>query len=879
MIKMQTNMKRIKYLLLGAALVIGFGCTNVFDDYTPGSPDDADNYGVYFPAQATTTSLELEPGNNTDATYKVRRKRTDGAITVPVRIEVWTLVTDAETNKSEYVAVENQRIFSVSPISFNDGERDTEFKIEFPRAELGVEYKATLTIDDPAYVSTYNGNDTSLTISVMRASWNHLGTGYWRDDILSSIYVSVPNAYAEMPVEIYEREDQPGIYRMKVFNKAYVYALFDGMPYESDESNMTIVNASDPEKVWLPLQNTGLSLASDHGNVIIASNVDKIFSMDASDSQYGTLNEGIITFPVHGMLARLTGIDGDNEWRSVNSGGMLRLRLPGSRLYDYSFEMERRDSSDGAIGFDLTYAEDVALLKYGVVEGRLDESQASLTAQSFDTGEIEYNGQFTTEKTRLTLNPAATGIYTLICCSYDKNGQMQDYRYQSFGYVARGEERPVVATFGLELTNEQAALGYDKTNSLKFYLFGSDIYSVRYALRRNDKTGKDMSDEDIVEQYGYTMSSQELEKVNNSGYGYLFTGLNGNCEYTLYLQVDNGYTSRIFKEKVKTEGKYNPLLDGWSYNDFRNVNIPLYKNTVLSTNYNLYGFDLLDAGGRMKFLGEVKIFDEDDSYADDIINIRGMMSDIMIDDGKGEDEHHRRHLVPATDKMLPAAYDLYSEYGAAKYGIFAIGCMDMNYQNNGSQYEEPIYLVYYAEETLAGYVGNGAYTLYGMTAGEVADGCLAITPNYGFANMNVTYRFMGFLGQKSTFALYMNLILVDKSKDLGLPENAPLLSDIMNMTYESEENNGSGSMPWSVPSNYVEFGPDITPYTRSIMYLMSAHNRNIFVYPGRPAQPASVKRALVDAVAGEKEDTGTGAEMPARPMSLKGGNKVIRLNN
>lgn len=844
--------RRLKCLLLGAVLLAGFGCTNTFDDYTPGPGEKADNYGVYFPPQATGTTLELEPESSTDVTYRVHRTRTDGEITVPCRIEA-----------------SEENIFIVSPIRFADGQRETDVHIQFPRAQLGVEYTLTISIDDPAYAATYGGNSTSLTLSVVRAGWKLIGQGRWRDDIISSIYISVPSANAEVPVDIYEREDQPGMYRIKVFNQDYVKALFDGsIAYAADANNRTIIDATDPSKVWIPMQDTGLTLASEQGSIIIASNVDKIFSMDEAESQYGTLDEnGVITFPIHGVIARLTGVDAEDEWRSVNSSGMLRIMLPGARLYDYSLALERNDQSDGRIGVDITSGQDVKNIKYALLEGRMDEGQVSLAAQSLDAGEMDFDGELSPAENHLALKPEATGLYTLICCTYNEAGQMQDYKWLSFGYIAEGEDIPVVLTFGLEQTNEQAGQGYDKSNSVKFYAYGEDIQSLRYALRRDDRTPQTLADAEIIDKYGIRMSSSELASINAGAYRTLFTGLNGERTYTLYIEADNGYHSQIFKQSVTTEGPYNPLLDGWSWNDFRPVNPSLYKNTILTTTYNLYGFDLLDTSGRMKFLGEVNVFDEDDGHSyDDLLNIRGIMSSIEIDDGMGEDEFHKRHLIPATDKMLPGGYDLYSVYQSPKYGLFGIGSGAMEYQNNGTHYDESIYMIYYAEETLSGYIGNTVYgNLYGMVAGEVADGCLAITPNPGYAAESMTCRFMGFVGQKSTFALYLNLVLVDKSTDIGLPKNPPTINEALNQTYESED--GESTTPWSQPLNFVEVDSNIIPYTQSIRECLQLHNRNIYAYPSVPALPEKIKKARADVE--QSSGSASNGETPADRMTLR----------
>lgn len=817
---------------MAAALLLAVsGCLKTFNEYTPGQPENPDNYGVYFPLQTTGTTLELEPESSTDVTYRVRRTRTDGAITVPCRLDA-----------------SEQNIFIVSPIRFADGESETEVTIQFPRAQLGVEYSLTITIEDPAYAATYGSNSTALSFTVVRAGWKSIGKGKWRDDIISSIYMSVPNAHAEVEVDINEREDQPGMYRIKVFNQDYVKSLFDGAIAQSaDPNNRTIIDATDPEKVWIPLQDTGLMLASEQGNIIIASNVSANFSMDEAESQYGTLDEnGVITFPIHGLIARLTGVDAENEWRSVNSSGMLRIMLPGARLYDYSLELQRNDDADGRIGVDITAGTDVSQIKYALMEGRLDAGQVSLAAQSLDAGELPFDGSVSPSQSHLSLTPAATGLYTLICCTYSEAGKMQDYRSLSFGYLADGEDVPVVLTFGCEQTNEQAGLGYDKTNSVKFYAYGEDIRSLRYALRRDDKTSADMTDDEILDKYGTDMSAADLASVNSGAFRTLFTGLNGDRSYTLYVRADNGFRTRTYKEGFKTEGKFNPLLDGWSWNDFRSVDPSLYRNTVLTTTYNLYGFDLLDASGQMKFLGEVSVFDEDDGYGyDDVLNIRGIMSSLMIDDGRGEDEFHHRHLIPADQKMLPGAYDLYSIYNSPRYGLFTIGSGALDYQDNGTYYNEKIYMVYYAEETLSGYAGNTSYgPLYGMVAGEVADGCLAITPNPGYADQSMTCRFMGFVGQKSTLALYVNLILVDKNKDLGLPKNPPVLNEVLNQTYESEDR--GSSTPWSRPAeNFVPFDSNIAPYVDKIRSCMERNNRNIYACPSIPALPETVRKAEV----------------------------------
>ena len=75
-------------------------------NYTQGTAENPDCYGVYFPKkQATRIDLEFEPGTQTEATYTVKRRNTVDPIVVPVVVK---------SNVED--------IFVVEPIAFDAGE-------------------------------------------------------------------------------------------------------------------------------------------------------------------------------------------------------------------------------------------------------------------------------------------------------------------------------------------------------------------------------------------------------------------------------------------------------------------------------------------------------------------------------------------------------------------------------------------------------------------------------------------------------------------------------------------------------------------------------------------------------------------------------------
>lgn len=289
-------MKTIKYILY--ALTATFVLASCSDDikYTPGEGEDTDCYGVYFPSQENAGDQELDPAEPTTLTFTAMRKNYNDAITVPVE-----------------VSSTQDGLFTVSEIKFEAGQEATTFSVDFPGAEVGKTYNCSIVVKDKKYALLYGEYSNGLDFSVTRVQWdlvkgpNGETKGTWRDDFFTAIMGSnikengVPNA--EKEVEIYERADMKGYYRIKdIYDEAYM-AKIVGVRYSNVPSvpTYTIIDARDPEKVWFPVQPTGFEINDvgyeDNGAFVIVSFCQENYPGMASATMYGTLENGVLTFP------------------------------------------------------------------------------------------------------------------------------------------------------------------------------------------------------------------------------------------------------------------------------------------------------------------------------------------------------------------------------------------------------------------------------------------------------------------------------------------------------------------------------------------------------------------------------------------------------
>ena len=522
---------------VSAALV---SCKESYEPYEWGEEDAAGCYGVYFPAQ--NSSLTLEPTDPTTATIAVARTVTNGAITVPVSVS------------------DTSGIFTVSQLSFADGQKESSITLNFDKSAVGVTYSVSLEITDPQYASKYNDSAIALDFDVTREKWNDLGKGTWYE-------YGYFEFEAPVPVTILQNDSNHNLYRVEMKeNGEAIYSekqdtYFEFKTVQKGE-NIGGVSITTSGLVYFSIYSTGY-YNSNYPSAPIWFVHPGNFSSLASEANYAYnkvlqyQSDG--TTPAAVQIAPYYYINGVGGWNYTQQDGVISIVFPGAVLTDYSIDVAAGETTDGVVPVSLTLGADVANVKYAVYEGSLSATQVSNKANGIVAGTEENISEYKPVEGAnvFGVELAATGVYTIVAVSYDAEGNAQNSASAEFTYVASADEEAyaTVVNAGIELTSRYEASGYDKRNSAQFYVYGKDITDAKVGLYKTS----------TVESYGMeavvaaVMESESLdaaaiEEVNNGGYADVMTGLAPLTSYTLVVWATNGYTSTAVTAEVTTEG-------------------------------------------------------------------------------------------------------------------------------------------------------------------------------------------------------------------------------------------------------------------------------------------------------------------------------------
>ena len=593
-------MKQIYKTMLAVMASVPFLASCVQDLVEKGEPEN-DSYGVYFGTlTAAQKSVEFDPAEKAELTFTAFRTVEDDDITVPVVVSA----TGAEKDASS--------LFTASTVKFEEGQKETTFTVSFPEAELGVTYSVSVSCKDEKYVKIYSQTPTSVSFNVTRVKWNLVKGpngeeyGSWKDDIMSSLF-GLPVLFpVNDKIQIYERDDKKGFYRIPNVYNPYMVAKFFGGQYSEKEieENCTpglyaYIDATNPDKVWLPVQESGVVI-SNEGYITYASMCQE--NGFSGSSSYGTMTNGVIKFPQKSILVDFSVAGG---WYYANTSGNLVIVMPGCKDNDYSLSIATDLSENGVTPVEIEMGADLAKTKYKFYEGKVAAADLPFEALAISRDE---EAAFVEESGVVGASFEKTGVYTVIAVGVDAKGEMQAYKSAEFSYVAADDEVPVVLSCGIGSAAKYVPQGYNTDNTVEVYVYGEDLVEVKLAAVK--LTDMITNQSGCIQTLLKTPSVDEetLDLINTTGYAGPVTGLLPGTEYILLAYASNGYEEDLFmsEESIYTTGDPLPI-----YQEFEDVDealLPKTKEGYYGT-YNLYAINSKNVTGLRDYLCTVKISD------------------------------------------------------------------------------------------------------------------------------------------------------------------------------------------------------------------------------------------------------------------------------
>ena len=521
-----------------AAMISAVSCAN--EEFT--RTGELNGEAVYFPVDAVTEyTLDEE---TTSVTVPVRRSVTDDEFTVSILAD-WGEMSETD-----------QSVFTVpSSVTFSAGEEEASLVIAVDNSavEEGKEYTIGFLINDEANVSQY-GNKT-LYITLAKEIWDLLGTGKFRDDWFTAMWQSAP--VVEVDVPIYEHKSQKGLYMLEApYGWPYLEAFFEGSQ-EAIESELVTyaaanitIDATDPAQVFISRQSTGIT---DNDPAY------GLYEIATAESVYGTLENGIITFPAGGL--KLFCVAGSMD---TNPNGLFRVVLPGYEARDYSVSVEysgmrvASDNKTATAVLDFSYGADVTGISYVFVSGDVTAAPEEYVSGVVDgTAEniCTVDGFVAGEGSASVEAELVPGLYTIVAVPADVSGALSaenavavNFYFPGAGGNAAPECDITAALY--KVTEYPDAAGYIEQcpdySSVVYELKGSEIKSLKMYLNTteviNSIEGMGMTVQEVVDAYGSDLSADFLQELNAVGKTWnIFINLNPSTSYTFVVSAENSY--------------------------------------------------------------------------------------------------------------------------------------------------------------------------------------------------------------------------------------------------------------------------------------------------------------------------------------------------
>lgn len=301
--------------IVAAASLLNAACTEEVE-YTPAEPSPLAEY--YF----TTTNSDTQ-------------ELLDGTTSFSVTI------ARADSNGEKTVAIESSidpaGAFSIpESVTFEDGEAVKNLRVGYDLNNIEVNTHYTLTLSIPGVEDTPYSYG-KLTIDIVYLPWptvvgeNGEQFGLYREGFYYGLFTALELLQYEVTIQ--QHPTTEGIYRIvnpySPDKCTYVMDFFGG--YDSDNDYYMIINASDPDHVYIETSLSGIFLDGDPDYPLYLSSVagNTIAGGGAPDpAVYGTLKDGIITMPARSLINFMDIGDGFGGYYG-NIEGTFRVVLPG----------------------------------------------------------------------------------------------------------------------------------------------------------------------------------------------------------------------------------------------------------------------------------------------------------------------------------------------------------------------------------------------------------------------------------------------------------------------------------------------------------------------------------------------------------------------
>lgn len=529
-------MKNIyRYILAFGAMAAAVSCMPE-TPYEPGEAEVDGCYGVYFPAQET--DLVRDPSESRTATISVMRSNSDDAITVPLTV------------------VDTSGLFTVSELVFEDGQSETTIDLSFEGVEVGVTYGVSFVIEDPQYASKYSSNPIALDFSVIYERWIDLGEGTWIEGANSYF-----NPFEEK-VHIYQNDLDRNMFRvqMKWDTPDGVYAVHT----EDADEYFNFVILQPGNKVYdLTISREDLIYYDIYNTGYINSNYpdDPVrmlhpFGLVGATEAQGAYNH-VLQYQDNGLPAAVAVapfyylMNAGGGWNQSTYDDVVTIVFPGAALTDYSLSIRSGETTGGVLPLQFVTGEDVASVKYKIYEGTVSTGILDSYVAGIGDGSIEAE---VAPEGAFGVKLGATGVYTVVAVSFDAAGAAQESASAQVYYLAEGEEKPVKVFAGIEATNKYGGKGWTSDNTMEYYIYGSDLVSVKTYLARYDAFLQNqqsvinslMSQPDV--------NADILEQINGTGTIGVYSDQTPGTEYVFLVYASNGYESTAIYATTKTTG-------------------------------------------------------------------------------------------------------------------------------------------------------------------------------------------------------------------------------------------------------------------------------------------------------------------------------------